>query len=850
LTPLVKPAAAQLVTSGGTPTVQGYYNTAGQYVAATGGPLPAGVTPDITISAKAYLAVTPDPVGIGQTILVNIWTVPGIDVQRYRTGYTVTITKPDKTTETVGPLNSFKGDGTAYFMYTVNQVGTWSFQFSYPGDYYPAGNYTENAGAVFLMGAPTTNVSFPLSMYYTPSTSPVTSITVQQAMVASWPPSPLPTDYWTRPISPENREWWVIAGNYPPNGHVGGGPEWPANTNTYPTVASGFAAAGLSYVPYVQAPNTAHIVWRLQIGDAGLIGGTEGQKSFLGGGFGAGPAVIYNGRAYQTMQVGDSSLLECYDIQTGQVYWQIPNPIPTTSFFGFTMQGSMYISYITGTAETPGGSASSMGAGVSLVCLGNNLVKIDPFSGQVTLNVTGMSGTYYDDPFVLSVQATNPYYPYFGPPSSYYLVNWSIAGSDSVFTDRVVSNITWPLSSLPSTTDFEQGVAVNIAGISPGGPTFNTVGTMLTGYSVTTGTMLWNTTTTGTEYSMACAVADQGKVAVLMQDGCWHAWNIQTGAYAWTSQQMAYPWGASAFGDYGFQSAYGLLYRESYDGVYAFNWTNGNIAWHFMAPSVPFETPYSGNYSFNGGGVVADGKLYTYNTEHTATNPVTRGWRLFCINATTGAGIWNITGTMTPGAVADGYLTASNGYDGYMYVFGMGQSATTVTAPDTAITTGQNVVISGTVLDESPGHPGTPCVSAKSMTQWMEYLYMQTQCPANVTGVPVSIDAVDPNGNNVHITTVTSDASGTFGYTWTPTTPGQWKITATFAGDDSYGSSWAETYATVTAPTPTATPTPTAAPAASVVDTYFVPAVIAIILAIVIVGALIILMQRKRPLRP
>ena len=127
---------------------------------------------------------------------------------------------------------------------------------------------------------------------------------------------------------------------------------------------------------------------------------------------------------------------------------------------------------------------------------------------------------------------------------------------------------------------------------------------------------------------------------------------------------------------------------------------------------------------------------------------------------------------------------------------------------------------------------------------------MQTQCPANVTGVPVSIDAVDPNGNNVHITTVTSDASGTFGYTWTPTTPGQWKITATFAGDDSYGSSWAETYATVTAPTPTATPTPTAAPAASVVDTYFVPAVIAIILAIVIVGALIILMQRKRPLRP
>ncbi len=37
-------------------------------------------------------------------------------------------------------------------------------------------------------------------------------------MVASWPPSAIPTDYWIRPVSPDNREWWTISGNYPWNG--------------------------------------------------------------------------------------------------------------------------------------------------------------------------------------------------------------------------------------------------------------------------------------------------------------------------------------------------------------------------------------------------------------------------------------------------------------------------------------------------------------------------------------------------------------------------------------------------------------------------------------------------------
>ncbi len=80
-----------------------------------------------------------------------------------------------------------------------------------------------------------------------------------------------------------------------------------------------------------------------------------------------------------------------------------------------------------------------------------------------------------------------------------------------------------------------------------------------------------------------------------------------------------------------------------------------------------------------------------------------------------------------------------------------------------------------------------------------------------ITGVPVSLDAVDPNGNFVHIATVTSDGTtGAYGYTWTPTVAGDYKVMATFTGDDSYGSSWATSYASVLAPAATPAPTATA----------------------------------------
>jgi hypothetical protein len=130
----------------------------------------------------------------------------------------------------------------------------------------------------------------------------------------------------------------------------------------------------------------------------------------------------------------------------------------------------------------------------------------------------------------------------------------------------------------------------------------------------------------------------------------------------------------------------------------------------------------------------------------------------------------------------------------------------------------------------------------------MQYLYMQFPRPSNATGVPVSIDTIDPNGNFIHIGDTTSDSSGTFSYRWLPPSDisGQYTIIATFAGSKSYWPSFAETSMSVD-PAPASTITPTAIPVTAV-ETYFLPAVAGIIFAIIIVGAVLaLLMLRKRP---
>ena len=244
-----------------------------------------------------------------------------------------------------------------------------------------------------------------------------------------------------------------------------------------------------------------------------------------------------------------------------------------------------------------------------------------------------------------------------------------------------------------------------------------------------------------------------------------------------------------------------MVFRYAYDGVYAFNWTDGKIVWHYTSPTyAEFESHYTDKngtevYSFNSDGDISDGKLFIANSEHTTTWPITRGWGFHAINITTGELVWKLNNPLSYGAVADGDFVAANSWDGYMYVIGKGKSATTVTAPDTAVPLGTGVLIKGTVLDLSPAQAGTACVSKESMSLQMEYLHLSMPQGGlfnneTITGVPVLLTAIGADGAVIDLgTSTTNGYSGVFDFAWTPPKEGTYQIIASFTGDDSYSSS-------------------------------------------------------------
>ncbi len=293
-------------------------------------------------------------------------------------------------------------------------------------------------------------------------------------------------------------------------------------------------------------------------------------------------------------------------------------------------------------------------------------------------------------------------------------------------------------------------------------------------------------------------------------------YSLQTGNQVWgplppVGSQNAFQYYGSAFiqGPFGY-AAYGNLYWGGYGGdVYCINDATGQIKWVYNGTAQGLLGPYTKYPLFIA--TIANGMVYCGEGTHGNGAYAAGGTpydSIKCLNATTGELMWSLyswDGPTPVFAIADGYLTEYNMFDGRIYCIGQGQTATTVSAPQTAVTEGNSVLITGTVMDQSPGTvngngPGTagngatPCISDRSMDQWMEYLYQQQAMPTNATGVPVTLTALDPNGNTQNIGTVTSDTTGGYAIAWTPPVPGVYRITATFAGSNSYFRSSSETH--------------------------------------------------------
>jgi len=340
---------------------------------------------------------------------------------------------------------------------------------------------------------------------------------------------------------------------------------------------------------------------------------------------------------------------------------------------------------------------------------------------------------------------------------------------------------------------------------------------------------------------------------------------LSDGSHAWTTKLTGLN-GAdpNIYDQFGIKTNIGpgvIVWSGLGGDIWCQNTTDGSIKWYTnttqLIGSSGIETPYNVWPLWVFGSSCASTNVQYLAIGHEYNPPLFRGAQLLAVNMTDGSLIWSELDTSVDStAIAYGKLVSINAYDNQLYCFGKGPSATTVSAPSVGVTTSTPITIAGSVMDVSPGtqqqqtysnYPnGLPCVSDESESLFMESVYQQQVMPSNVTGVLVTISVIDSNNNPRDIGTTTSDASGTFAFTWTPDIPGSYTVTANFLGSNSYypSSGEAHFYASdAVTPAPTITPQSNLATTTDLM-TYIVAGVIAIIIAIAIVGLLLL---RKRP---
>jgi outer membrane protein assembly factor BamB len=930
-------------------------------------------TPTWNMPTYAYIFLAPSPIGVGQTIQVYIWldmvfgAAGGTSAIVGTTGYTasaaltsnnyrfhnyqVVITAPDGTTETKTFSVIMDTTSNQVFSYTPTQVGTYTFNFTFPGQAYA--QYDHYANSVLVNDT------------YLPSTASTTLTVQQEPIPAAVNSAPMPTAYWTRPIYGEATDWYTISSNWLGSGQ--------------PPIAGYTSSA--TYHGDAIGPLTAHVIWTKPIQQGGVVGGNE-YTTAQGVGYFEGSCycgrftnpIIIDGYLYYAEVIGftvtfgaSAGNVDCVDLRTGQLIWSKSN-IPPLSF------GYIYNLW--------NGEQHGVFPPILVASIGGGLTGLpamwelfDGFTGTALFNVTGVpTGTTIPGP---SSEQLKLVFANAGTPTSpqWYLAEWnssriwqydvnpytsggSLSPSVINATNGALLSVPIPIAgatgTLPPTTPGTAGatilvpygsaitvnanIPINSTTVYPTNlgaqttydwnislPWLNTMplqatlsaatglitmppagtnpvsvvsanygdvmlcrnGSLPVGFATTSsgypqlpytlfavnlnasrgaiGSILWmqNYNPTAGNLTVSIPFVDwQTRVFALYYEETeqFAGYSLTTGAKIWgpTAPMNAMQYYELGYGILG-AMAYGNIYVDGMGGVcYCFNDLTGNLLWTYGNggegnSTYSFSSPY-GEYPMYVGPIGGNGVVYLMANEHTVTDPIYKGAQVVALNATTGQEIWTLScyGSMATPVLADGFATFLNGYDMQIYTVGRGPSATAVEAPKTSIELGRSLVISGTVMDIAAGTTqtaqaavfpnGVPVASDASMTVWMEHVYQQKPLPTNFTGVPVTVDVLDSNGNYRNIGTATTDATGTFSLQWTPDIPGKYTVIATFAGTNGYWPSYSETSFAVDPAAATASPYPTVNLPPT--EMCFAVSTISIIIAIAIVGLLIL---RKKP---
>jgi hypothetical protein len=167
--------------------------------------------PPWTFPTTAYVTCAPGTVGVGQYTTIVCWldryspTSGGAEGQVWE-GFKLTITKPDGTTDIIGPFTCSSATASDYKVYAPQQVGKYTIVFSWPG------GVVESTEAI--LPRTQANALAGIGDIFLGATSEPATLIVQDEPIKNWPEPPLPADYWTRPINAMNRGWTTIASNW------------------------------------------------------------------------------------------------------------------------------------------------------------------------------------------------------------------------------------------------------------------------------------------------------------------------------------------------------------------------------------------------------------------------------------------------------------------------------------------------------------------------------------------------------------------------------------------------------------------------------------------------------------
>jgi outer membrane protein assembly factor BamB len=806
-----------------------------------------GAQPGTTWQTWAVCDVIPDQVGVNQPVLVafgltrqTAWPQAGwYDI-------TVTVTRPDGQTETLGPfMTDTTGlSGTAY---TPTQVGTYTFVTNFPEQ-----EIEETAAGV---EAGTTMLA---------STSDPITLTVTQEPLEYFPAAMQPTSYWTRPIDAQNREWAWFAGSYLDGSYI-------RNHNRY--------------VPGNDGPETAHILWEYIQDQGGLVGTQltwDNINSFETGdayeGKWANPVIVAgilvgnaHPRGTQTSYAIDLRTGEELwrkelgdNIDFGQImYWDTMNMHGAFAYVWST-QGSTWRAWdpLTGRNEY---NMTDVPGGTRVIGPNGEIMLYSISTRSNTISIWNSTAAYYD--WQLALEEGDPQAAYHAgrwrPIGQEFDASYGTQFEGSIPADlpggvevvipeyraiggntnwaggapeqnpqywaidlrpghigQLVFNQPWPIP--------EQGLHVDFSGSHP--------------FSVEYDLFIVTAKETRKHYALSMSTGQQ----------LWATDWFEPYFNAFANVYMD-PWGQVV-------CAEDYLLTAGFGGVLnAYNLADGSHAWEYKL-SDPYSEQLFGNNWPAPVGFVTDGKVYLFHMEHSVINPMPRGAPAACVDLATGTEIWRVNGirlgTRWGGQpiIGDSIIVGFSSYDNTITALGKGPSQTTVETPNTGASKGSKLLLSGTVMDISPGTKdpkqmmrfpdGVPCVADASMSEWMLYVYKTEQAPDMPMGVTVYLEAIDPDGEYLYIGETTTDMYGNYGLEFTPGKEGKYMIMASFKESGAYYGSTDTAYVAVgPALTPAGPITPEPEPTHGLISTEVAIILVAAIAAIVIVAFLV---MRKR----